>query len=66
MSGYINGKFVIQQESEETCEYCGKKSETRPYGKNGARICFGCAMKNEDETRENFGLLLNGAPNKNS
>jgi hypothetical protein len=26
------------------CEYCNKENDTRPYGENGARICFDCAM----------------------
>ena len=32
----------------EACEYCGKIDELRPYGKNGAKICFDCAMKPEN------------------
>lgn len=64
MSGWKNGVFVIESEPEDTCEYCGAHKETRPYGKNGARICFKCAMKpeNKEETDKNFGLVLRGDP----
>lgn len=64
MSGYKNGVFVIETEPDDICEYCGKKAETRPYGRNGARICFSCAMmpENKDETEKNFDLVLRGAP----
>jgi len=49
-----NGIFVIEEEPEGICEYCGKEAETRPYGKKGARICFECGMANEKETKANF------------
>ncbi len=62
MSGYKNGVFVIELEPDGVCEYCGKVAETRPYGKNGARICFACGMANLKETTENFELVLRGAP----
>lgn len=32
----------------QNCEYCGKLDELRPYGKNGAKICFECGMKPEN------------------
>lgn len=50
--------FVIEKETESICAYCGKIAETRPYGKDGADICFYCAMKNEKQTREIFGMLV--------
>ena len=28
--------------------------ELRPYGINGANVCFDCAMKNEENAREMF------------
>lgn len=34
---------------DQPCEYCGQMSELRPYGKNGARICFDCGMKPENK-----------------
>ncbi len=40
------------------CEYCGKKSELRPYGKNSVWICFDCGMKNKEETEKNLSNLI--------
>ncbi|OJV73902.1 MAG: hypothetical protein BGO35_03855 [Burkholderiales bacterium 64-34] len=34
------------------CATCGEEKETRPYGKGGAAICFGCAMGSDDTRRE--------------
>lgn len=47
---------------EEPCEYCGKMEELRPYGKNGAKICFDCAMKPENKatTEAMFEKVLTG------
>jgi len=45
----------------ENCEQCGKPGDLRPYGKDGAWICFKCGMKDEEETTKNFGKILNGA-----
>lgn len=53
----IGGEFA-----PEPCEYCGKISELRPYGKNGAKICFECGMKpeNKQTTDKAFEDVLNG------
>ena len=40
------------------CAYCNKEDELRPYGKNGASICFECAMQDEDETKRQFQAQL--------
>lgn len=53
----------------EPCEYCGNIDELRPYGKNGAKICFDCGMKDENikETENTFDNILSGkseAPTK--
>jgi len=42
------------------CEYCGKSAELRPYGKDGAWICFKCGMEHEEETDANFADILDG------
>lgn len=49
----VDGKrvFAIEKEEAAKCEYCGKIAELRPYGRNGANICYACGMKNESETR---------------
>ena len=36
------------------CTECNKDEECRPYGNNGAMVCFECAMKDEDRTNRNF------------
>ncbi len=38
-----------QRKWEYDCEYCQKNAETRPYGRNGERICFECATSPENE-----------------
>ena len=48
-----------------TCYYCKQsEEEMRPYGPNGAKVCFECAMKTperEAETKANFGAQLDAA-----
>ena len=53
----IGGEFT-----PEPCDYCGSVEELRPYGKNGAKICFSCGMKPEniDQTGEAFQKVLSG------
>ena len=50
--------YVIEAEDPQQCDYCGAIAELRPYGKNGAAICFDCGRKNPGETRANFLRLL--------
>lgn len=45
---------IVQYADESECEFCGKWSETRPYGPNREYICFDCAMKDEATTRRIF------------
>jgi hypothetical protein len=54
----------IRASKPQGCDYCGKVAELRPYGKNGASICFECGMKNEETTRVAFRKRLeaNGDP----
>lgn len=41
------------------CEYCKTPDkELRPYGKNGANICFKCGMENREETDRQFNKIL--------
>lgn len=60
MSGYANGVTVIAREPSQQCDYCGKISELRPYGKNGACICFPCAMLDESEAERQFARRIEG------
>lgn len=54
------GVIVVQIEPEDPriCQLCGAFSETRPYGPGGARVCFGCGMKNEEEAQRRFAAEL--------
>jgi hypothetical protein len=58
MSKKQGNKFVVEEQKPEQCEYCGEVAELRPYGKNGANICFKCMMKNENEAKKQYGKLL--------
>jgi pentose-5-phosphate-3-epimerase len=53
----LGGDFI-----SEPCEYCGKVEELRPYGMNGAKICFDCGMKPEniEDTEKAFDDVLSG------
>ena len=61
MTKRVGKKLYIKQESPDTCEYCGKVAELRPYGKGGARICYECGMKDIKTTEEMFERKLAGA-----
>ena len=50
----LNVNYVIEAEEPQQCDYCGAIAELRPYGKNGAAICFDCGRKKPQETRANF------------
>ena len=52
MTKKINNINIIKQEPEQMCEYCGKYAETRPYGPDGAKICFDCAMNSTPEMKK--------------
>lgn len=71
----IKGNVTVIGSNEESaprkCEYCGKIAELRPYGKDGANICFECGMKpeNKDTTEKMINDLFDKAekfnPNNN-
>jgi hypothetical protein len=50
------GTFVIGSNMDfGKCEVCGSRNEElRPYGKNGANICYTCGMKDKAETERNM------------
>lgn len=49
----------------KVCYYCkSDKEETRPYGPNGADVCFGCAFatpEREKQTEEAFQSMMEKA-----
>jgi len=47
--------------AEGKCYLCGKVTEVRPYGKDGATVCFDCAKKDMEETDRQFRKLTDGA-----
>ena len=52
--------LIISKENPQRCSACGVKKELRPYGKNGAYVCFDCAMKDEHTAKEQFRQRLTG------
>jgi hypothetical protein len=59
----IKGMTVIGHPAEakpQKCEDCGVMDELRPYGKNGAMVCFDCAMKDEKNATAMFKKQLDG------
>lgn len=56
----MSGRGFIAVESEQYCELCGIIAECRPYGPNDEEICFDCAMKDEETTKQKlFKYILN-------
>lgn len=51
---------VIYAEEDRKCEQCGKVAETRPYGKDGARICFDCGQLDKEATERRMTAYLFG------
>lgn len=49
MTRIVNGILIIEPEPDGKCECCGKMDELRPYGKNGAHVCFDCMNKPENK-----------------
>lgn len=42
--------FLFQIQPPAQCELCGTIAELRPYGPNGANICFECGEKDKSGT----------------
>lgn len=60
MTFKIGDTLVIAAEGSAKCEQCGNVEELRPYGKNGANVCFDCAMKDEENAKNMFRKRLKG------
>lgn len=58
------GKIVIigEEVAHKKCSECGRVDKLRPYGKNGAELCFDCAMKpdNKKTVDKNMNKILRG------
>lgn len=60
MTFKLGNVIVFCPEPDDICQECGDISETRAYGENGKRICFGCGMKNPEETEKRMYAALFG------
>lgn len=60
MTRFENGILFIEEEDPQTCELCGREEETRPYGPNGAEVCFDCGMQDEEEAYRQFMKRMEG------
>ena len=58
MTKRVGSIVLIEREPDSTCELCGTKAETRPYGPNGKRVCYQCGMKNRKETEAHYTAFL--------
>lgn len=50
----MSGPGFISQEPDGVCEFCGSIDELRPYGPRGERLCFDCAMMDEEAAKRGF------------
>lgn len=60
MTKRVGDIVLIESTGDATCSDCGKVDELRPYGKDGAWVCFDCMMKDEEEGKRQFNKLLDG------
>lgn len=45
-------KITVSKAKKSKCTVCGEFAELRPYGKDGAFVCYSCGMKDEKTARE--------------
>lgn len=60
MSERRGNVFVIEEQSPEECDLCGKVAELRPYGPNGENVCFDCGMKNPEAAKRALAKAMDG------
>ena len=53
--------IVVTETAPAECTQCSKVAELRPYGKDGAFVCFQCGMKDEPEMEKQFNKLHDGS-----
>lgn len=56
----MSSRGIIQEELPQRCEMCGVIDECRPYGPNDEEICFDCAMKDEETTKQKMNQYIFG------
>lgn len=61
MTKRVGNNIIIEETAPALCSQCAQLKELRPYGKNGAWVCFPCAMEDEDETKAQFNKLIDGS-----
>lgn len=64
MTRYVNGIMIIESEPDGICEECGKVDELRPYGENGAKICYACGMKDPDALFQRMTAIMEASQEK--
>lgn len=52
----------VEPEPDRKCSMCGKVAECRPYGPDGADICFECGEKIPETVEKQMGHRLFGDP----
>ena len=58
MTKRVGNIVMIYPEESQQCDECGKIDELRPYGKDGAKICWDCGQKNPRQTMRMMYLTL--------
>ena len=58
MTKKVDNLIVLEQTAPAECSDCGLAKELRPYGKDGAWVCFSCGMKDEEEASRQFSKLF--------
>jgi hypothetical protein len=51
MTRRVGSVLLIEPEPPRECSECGIERECRPYGKDGAQMCFDCAMATPESKR---------------
>lgn len=62
LSKLLRKHVVIVAKEAEECAFCHNLTELRPYGPKGEKICFPCAMNDEDSAKAQFQKVLDAGP----
>lgn len=60
MSFRVGNVAVICEQPDARCSQCGEVTDVRPYGPNGAMVCYDCAMKDPKGTQRRMNKELFG------